>query len=290
MKKLIITLITALLLPAVAIFASDTTETITRQYKFNAPFSAIKTYAGVTVKYSVMPDGYKPTGRLVVEKAAKDDSIELTVKDGVLCFGFANGNMGINSTRIDSFGDLMNLIRYGAKKMSRANRKATLYLSAPAVNNITASSSSSVEVLGDFITQSDIYLKSSSGADIEFSSLSCMKLDVKTSSGADVEINYLVADRIYADASSGSDIDLENIKVTGRVTASASSGADIDLQGTAGTAKLTASSGADISGRKLLVSTAELNASSGASVNVTAPDGAEIHSSSGGSAKRYRKL
>ncbi len=288
MKKFIISIIAALLLPAVSMLAADAAETITRQYKFNKPFNAIKTYAGVTLKYTVMPADYQPTARLVVEKAAADDSVELTVSNGELVFGFAGANKNTYNLNVDSLKDLFKLIRGACK--SNGKRKATLYLSAPAVSKITASSASDVEVSGNYSINTDIFLKASSGADVEIQSLRCEKLDVETSSGADVEIKNLVADRIYADASSGSDIDLKNIVVAGRVTASSSSGADIDFQGKAGTAKLTASSGSDIDGRKLIVNTAEIKASSGASVNITAPGGAEVHKSSGGSAKAYRAL
>ena len=286
MKKFLFFALLAVILQACPLFAANSNDTIiTKELLLKSDFNTIETFAGVTLKYTPLPAGQKAKAILKVTKSLKDSAV-VTIEGNTLRFGIKGKNN--ISYSVNSLGELFSLIKNGFKTVRSRGSHAVLYLSAPAVATIDASSASTVTVTDYFLTDGNLTLKSSSGANIRFHSLKCRKLDADASSGADIDIDHFSGECIYADASSGADIDIKAIDAKGTVTASASSGADIDLSGRAATADFSASSGADIDGRQLTVATARLDASSGADVKVTATEGATKNTSSGGSAKRYR--
>lgn len=286
MKKYLFFALLTVIMQACPLFAAKSNDTIiTKEILLKSDFNTIKTFAGVTLKYTPLPAGQKAKAVLKVTKSLKDSTV-VTIEDNTLRFGIKGKNN--ISYSVNSIGELFSLIKNGFKNVRSHGSNAVLYLSAPSVEAIIASSASTVTVNGNLISNGNLKLKSSSGAEIKLYNVKCQKLDVNASSGAEIDIKSFTGDRIYADASSGADIDIKAIDAKGKVTASASSGADIDLSGCAATANFSASSGADIDGRELTVATARLDASSGADVKVTATEGVDKNVSSGGSAKRYR--
>ncbi|MCM1021313.1 MAG: DUF2807 domain-containing protein [Muribaculum sp.] len=285
MKKILFMALCAILLCSTACYAADNdVDTITRQLTFKQQFSKIRAYSGVRVKYSVLPDGQTPTAKLVVNKQVAD-SFTLTVKDGTLLFGYEHLEVYNNS--INSLSDIWKLIRGKLSDEKLDKFFAVLYLSAPAVESISASSSAVVKVLNEFTTTANLTLSSSSGAEIKLPAVECCNLTAKTSSGAELSIEALKAESVSIASSSGSDAEIDNIIGAKNVAAKASSGAEIKLRGTATNAELSASSGADVAARKLRVKHAKLKASSGGTATIYA-DTISQHQSSAGTTKNYK--
>lgn len=281
--------IMAIVLPSTTAFAGNDKNsdvTVKKNVRINADFNAIKTFGGVNLKYAPAPENQASSAQLKVSKSL-EDSVVITIKDKTLLFGIEKRN-NRKMKDIKSLGDLFSFI--DNFKNSSDGSSVVLYLSAPAVNRISASSASSVTVVGPFSTDSILQLNASSAADINLQAVKCSRLDAITSSAGNIDIERINTGSINAKASSGSDIDIENVSATGKVTASASSGASIDIDGIAASAKLSASSGADINAKKLVVETANISASSGAEVKVTATGQVEKEASSGGSAKAYTSV
>ena len=284
MKKFLFISLLAALLPCTGLRAeSADNDIVTRQVNFNKPFNAIKASQGVSIEYTVIPDGQKATATLKVKKSLLD-SVEINIEENRLCFGFKNKSYSQN---INSFSDLFSMLKDLFKNRDIKNRTAVLYVSAPSVENIKASSGASIRVLNELNRNGNICLKTSSAGYISINSLKCDNCSAKTSSGSEIKIKSATINGLSIDTSSGSRT--KALCITAKnISASSSSGSGIDLEGSAGNASLDASSGSSISAKGLITRTATVTASSGASSSVTYTEHADTKSSSGGSARSYK--
>lgn len=149
---------------------------------------------------------------------------------------------------------------YTDKNIYRAKSRK-IYITAPTINAIYASSGSDV-IVENTIKAKTFEAKTSSGADmtvrVETRSLTsssssgsdleiigkAQEYKVKTSSGSDTEAFKLLANTVTASASSGSSLEVYASK---EINASASSGADIDVKGTPQNVNKNTSSGGSVS-------------------------------------------
>ena len=273
MKKFLFVSVLLAMLPFACLHAeskqtSNNDDIITRQVSFNKPFNAIKASQGVEIQYTVIPEGQKATATLKVRKSILD-SVEIKIDDNRLCFGFKNKSYSKN---INSFGDMFSMLKDMFKNNNYRGQTAVLYVSAPPVENLKASSGANINVLNELNRSGNIDLKTSSAGSISVKALKC---DICTA------INNL-----SIDTSSGSKT--KALCITAKnISASSSSGSGIDLEGSAGNASLDASSGSSIDGKDLVTRTATVEASSGASASVSYTEHADTNSSSGGSARSY---
>lgn len=170
----------------------------------------------------------------------------------------------IGSIKTEVNGGILNI--YVDKKNNKSwswtrNNTMKVYLTVKELNSITSSSGSDVSITNT-LKSSKLFVKSSSGSDIdiavdagdlicESSSGSDMKLrgnakslNVKSSSGSDISAYDLTAEVCVANASSGSDIEVNVIK---QLTAHASSGGDVNYKGNPQNVVKNESSGGDVS-------------------------------------------
>lgn len=129
---------------------------------------------------------------------------------------------------------------YAEKNIHRAKARK-IYVSAPIIEAITASSGSDV-YSKNTIMSNNFVAKASSGADLQLD-LDVKSLESSSSSGSDIKLKGKAGD-YSASASSGSSTRAYGL-IAKNVTASASSGADIDVYATE-TLNAKASSGGDV--------------------------------------------
>ncbi len=288
MKKFLFVSVLLAMLPFACLHAeskqtSNNDDIITRQVSFNKPFNAIKASQGVEIQYTVIPEGQKATATLKVRKSILD-SVEIKIDDNRLCFGFKNKSYSKN---INSFGDMFSMLKDMFKNNNYRGQTAVLYVSAPPVENLKASSGANINVLNELNRSGNIDLKTSSAGSISVKALKCDICTANTSSGSEIKIKSATINNLSIDTSSGSKT--KALCITAKnISASSSSGSGIDLEGSAGNASLDASSGSSIDGKGLVTRTATVEASSGASASVTYTEHADTKSSSGGSARSYK--
>jgi|GEM_PF-1240482 len=178
----------------------------------------------------------------------------------------------------------------------------TVYVSAPSLSSIQASSSA--QFTGDSVTASTLNLSASSSADIELGTVSvgdlqtnasssatielagtCTSLDANVSSSGRVSADTLTCDNADIDASSSGQVAMA--VGGGSVDLNLSSSGDADLSGTCSLIEVSASSGSDVNARSLSCTRLDARASSGADIAVEITDSVEASASSGANIDIY---
>ncbi len=196
--------------------------------------TSIDTSSGIRVEYT------QGSGTSVTLTAPDNiiDDVEVTVKNGEL-------NCGMKTKR-------------------RVNKPITVTVTSPGVDELDASSGSSIKI--------------ASGLDMPGA-----EMEISVSSGARIDINNINAESIEGEASSGSALRIDGAKAT-TMAYSTSSGSSMRVESiTSKYVELRASSGSSLSGRSLVAETGMLKSSSGASVSGNVKGSCEIEKSSGGS-------
>lgn len=291
MKKsiTIFTTVTALLFGATScitiIAASPSSDhsdhkTITASKKYEtknitaSEFNAISTSSSVNVIYT------QATGEPSVEIYAPDnviDYITVEVKGKTLVVGMTK------NIRI------------------KGQHKKEIHVSAPAVDNLKASSSgdiilkngltatgkismkasSSGDIKGnDSISCTTLTLSASSSGNIELKNISCTDLSAQASSSGDIYLSGKCENATYKVSSSG-DIKAKNLKAV-NVKAETSSSGDIDLSGECENATYKASSSGDIKAKNLKAVNVKAETNSSGDISCHVSDKLIGKASSGG--------
>jgi len=188
-----------------------TTQTRT----IDAPFSAIKSSAGINVYLTQGAEN-----KLVVETDENlQEYIETKVSDGVLKI---HPNTGIRrSTALKVYVTLIDVEHLEASSGSDMRSQSVIKS-----QRLSAKTSSGASMHIDVLTE-DLELKSSSGSDI-YAGGKTVALRAKASSGSSIKAKDLEAIRCTATTSSGASI---NVSVKESLSAKASSGGDINYYG-----------------------------------------------------------
>lgn len=215
--------------------------------------TSIDTSSGIRVEYT------QGSGTSVTLTAPDNiiDDVEVTVKNGEL-------NCGMKTKR-------------------RVNKPITVTVTSPGVDELDASSGSSIKIVdGLNMPGAEMEISASSGARIDINNISAESIEGEASSGSALRIDGAKATTMAYSTSSGSSMRVESI-TAGSVTGKSSSGSSMGLSGTSKYVELRASSGSSLSGRTLVAETGMLKSSSGASVSGNVKGSCEIEKSSGGS-------
>lgn len=215
--------------------------------------TSIDTSSGIRVEYT---QGSVTSVTLTAPDNIIDD-VEVTVKNGEL-------NCGMKTKR-------------------RVNKPITVTVTSPGVDELDASSGSSIKIVdGLDMPGAEMEISASSGARIDINNISAESIEGEASSGSALRIDGAKATTMAYSTSSGSSMRVESI-TAGSVTGKSSSGSSMGLSGTSKYVELRASSGSSLSGRSLVAETGMLKSSSGASVSGNVKGSCEIEKSSGGS-------
>lgn len=215
--------------------------------------TSIDTSSGIRVEYT---QGSETSVMLTAPDNIIDD-VEVTVKNGEL-------NCGMKTKR-------------------RVNKPITVTVTSPGVDDLEASSGSSIKIAAGLdMPGSEMEISVSSGARIDVNKISAESIEADASSGSALRIDGAKATTMAFSTSSGSSMRVESI-TAGSVTGKASSGSSMGVSGTTKYVELRASSGSSLSGRSLVAETGLLKSSSGASVSGNVKGSCEIEKSSGGS-------
>lgn len=215
--------------------------------------TSIDTSSGIRVEYT---QGSVTSVTLTAPDNIIDD-VEVTVKNGEL-------NCGMKTKR-------------------RVNKPITVTVTSPGVDELDASSGSSIKIVdGLDMPGAEMEISASSGARIDINNISAESIEGEASSGSALRIDGAKATTMAYSTSSGSSMRVESI-TAGSVTGKSSSGSSMGLSGTSKYVELRASSGSSLSGRSLIAETGLLKSSSGASVSGNVKGSCEIEKSSGGS-------
>lgn len=174
-------------------------------------------------------------------------------------------------------------LKCGMKTKRRVNKPITVTVTSPGVDELDASSGSSIKIASGLdMPGAEMEISASSGARIDIINISAESIEGEASSGSALRIDGAKATTMAYSTSSGSSMRVESI-TAGSVTGKSSSGSSMGLSGTSKYVELRASSGSSLSGRSLVAETGMLKASSGASVSGNVKGSCEIEKSSGGS-------
>lgn len=204
-------------------------------------FNAISTSSSVDVIYT------QTSGGQDIEIYAPDNVIEYIyarVENGTL-------KVGMNSPE---------------NNFSISGRhKKEVRVSAPAVNDLKASSSGDIILKNGLKTTGKVVIKASSSGDVTGGNVSCDDLATSASSSGDVVLDKVRCTNLSANASSSGDVSLKNVSAA-NVTASASSSGDVILSGNCENATYKASSSGDLKAKDMKAVNVTANASSSGDV------------------------
>lgn len=187
-------------------------------------FQSLSVTSGINVDFTAVPAGEKPSATLSAPSTLMPYVI-VKVDKGVLHVTMEDNNSYRNTGSI------------------------RLTLSAPMVNNISATSGSDIDITAASPV-GELTLQATSGADIDIPSLKCTTLTAQSTSGADIDVSNLSATSVVLQATSGADIDVKCAAVE-TLSASATSGASIDIAGTVENLSANATSAASIDAKEI---------------------------------------
>ena len=253
MKRLLslatILLLSATILPGYAAAKNDKSTaakaTITREYGYIKSFSALKAAQGVNVIYTVS------TGAVKVSIKATPDAIDRF------------------EARLDSDGTLVLGAKH--KKSSKDDKgcasSATFYISGPAVSELTAASAAEINVRGEYALNGNLDLKTSSAANVTFSSISANKVEIDASSASCFRVEQGCTCRdIEIDAASAASVSVKGIKAKS-LEVDAASSAGVTVSGSAEDVEYDAASTAKISAKGLKAARGVAKAASCANIS-----------------------
>ena len=163
----------------------------------------------------------------------------------------------------------------------RGSHETKVYVSAPAVHTLLASSSGDIVLKNGLQYAGKVIMGTSSSGDIEGGNVVCETLDIEASSSGDIDLGKVECASLVVEASSAGDISIKDIKAE-TVNAEASSSGDVSLSGVCRSAKFEASSAGDIEADDLKAEQVKAEASSAADVKCHATESLEVSASSAG--------
>ncbi len=164
--------------------------------------TSIDTSSGIRVEYT---QGSETSVTLTAPDNIIDD-VEVTVKNGEL-------NCGMKTKR-------------------RVNKPITVTVTSPGVDDLEASSGSSIKIAAGLdMPGSEMEISVSSGARIDVNKISAESIEADASSGSALRIDGAKATTMAFSTSSGSSMRVESI-TAGSVTGKASSGSSMGVSGT----------------------------------------------------------
>jgi DUF4097 and DUF4098 domain-containing protein YvlB len=163
----------------------------------------------------------------------------------------------------------------------RGKHETKVYVSAPAVHTLLASSSGDIHMKNGLQYDGKVKIEASSSGDIEGSAIVCQALDTEASSSGDIELEKVECASLKAEASSAGDISIHTLKAE-TVSAEASSSGDVTLEGVCRSATFNASSAGDIEADELKAENVVAKASSAGDVTCYASESLDASTSSAG--------
>ncbi|MBR5540937.1 MAG: DUF2807 domain-containing protein [Bacteroides sp.] len=154
-----------------------------------------------------------------------------------------------------------------------------VYVSAPAVHTLLASSSGDIILKNGLQYSGKVTIEASSSGNIEGENVICESLDIEASSSGDIELKKVECTSLTTEASSAGDVSIKDLKAE-TVSAEASSSGDVSLIGTCRSAKLEASSAGDIEADKLKADNVIAKASSAGDITCYATESLDVSISS----------
>lgn len=226
--------------------SSLTASAETRVLNISQPFSSLDTSGGVKVIYQPTTGSQRTVK--IEGVADRIDKVEVRI----------SGNTLKISPKRDSLGN----------RSGNRIKGVIVTVTAPLVNDIEASSGSSVNCKSASANGKKMEIDASSGASVSVQNISCRKLEAEASSGASIKLLSVTADKISLDASSGANISAQ--KVTAKDSdCEASSGASINIAGTSTKGSFTASSGGAINGASFSVKESRVSKSIGGAIKLS---------------------
>lgn len=222
-------------------------------------FEGISTSTSIDVVYT------QTTGETSVEIYAPDNLMEyvkVETEEGMLKIGFQSKEKrkGLNI---------------------RGSHETKVYVSAPAVHTLLASSSGDIVLKNGLQYTGKVIMETSSSGDIEGENVVCETLDIEASSSGDIDLGKVECASLVVEASSAGDISIKGLKAE-TVNAEASSSGDVSLSGACHSAKFEASSAGDIEADDLKAEKVKAEASSAGDVKCHATESLEASASSAG--------
>lgn len=222
-------------------------------------FKGIQTSTSIDVVYT------QTTGETDVEIYAPDNLMEYV--------------------KVESNGDMLKILFESKEKGKGLNIKGKhetkVYISAPAVYTLLASSSGDIFLKNGLQYDGKVRVEASSSGDIKGGTIECEALTTKASSSGDIDLVKVECTALNAEASSAGDITIKDLKAE-TVSAEASSSGDVTLEGVCQSATFVASSAGDIEADGLKAEKVVAKASSSGDVTCYASESLEVSISSAG--------
>lgn len=187
--------------------------------------------------------------------------------------------------KVESDGDMLKIFFESKEKGKSLNIKGKhetkVYISAPAVHTLLASSSGDIFLKNGLQYAGKVKIEASSSGDIEGSNIVCEALSTEASSSGDIDLVKVECTSLKAEASSAGDISIETLQAE-TVSAEASSSGDVSLKGVCRSATFEASSAGDVEADGLKAEKVVAKVSSAGDVTCYASESLDVSISSAG--------
>ena len=187
--------------------------------------------------------------------------------------------------KVETTGDMLKIYFESKKKGKGLNingkHETKVYVSAPAVNTLLASSSGDIYMKNGLQYPGNVKIEASSSGDIKGATIVCEALNAQASSSGDIDLAKVECTSFKAEASSAGDVSIEALKAE-TVSAEASSSGDVSLKGVCHSATFEASSAGDIEADELKAEKVVAKASSAGDVTCYASESLDVSISSAG--------
>ena len=222
-------------------------------------FKGIQTSTSIDVVYT------QTTGETDVEIYAPDNLME--------------------NVKVENNGDILKISFESKKKGKglniRGKHETKVYVSAPVVHTLLASSSGDIYMKNGLQYPGNVKIEASSSGDIKGATIVCEALNAQASSSGDIEFGKVECTSFKAEASSAGDISIKDLKAE-TVSVEASSSGDVSLEGVCRSATYVASSAGDIEADDLKAENVVAKASSAGDVTCYASESLDVSISSAG--------
>lgn len=240
-------------------------------------------------------EGIKPSKNYITQKVKVDNFEGISTSTSIdVIYTQTTGDTSVEIYAPDNLMEYVkvetegNMLKIGFQSKEKGKglnimgkHETKVYISAPAVHTLLASSSGDIVLKNGLQHPGKVMIKTSSSGDIEGESVACETLDIEASSAGDIELEKVECIFLVADASSSVDISIKELKAE-TVDAEASSSGDVSLSGVCRSAKFEASSAGDIEADDLKAEKVEAEASSAGDVKCHATESLEASISSAG--------
>lgn len=148
----------------------------------------------------------------------------------------------------------------------KSYKDITIYVKMPRIDELTATSSSTIDVKNTINTD-DLILKTTSTGEIKFLEVNAKSVIAEASSSSEISIEKLYTTEFKAHSTSTADIDVEYLEAD-KIEISASSSSDVELKGKALELTISASSTATVDAKELWANHVFVTASSSSTAKV----------------------